>query len=271
MGASASRERLQRPFPYIEQIRHDTLGHLARQHFVDLFKQKYTDCSHLLFLDADMEYPVDLIPRLVGHDLDAVSGLYFRRDLDPCFPIAFEDDPNFMWPMMPLIDYPEDGLIKIGATGFGCLLVKRRVFDALTPILKGEKEVAIDHMAVWPWDLNVVWKGVQAAKYLNNLYQRGDTKLLNAKKRWRELAALAEEVRLLRGDKVLVGADIRFSYFVRRAGFDLWLDTGLKCRHYVTYPVSEEDFQKDKGRLRDLLPQVAARRQQWLRKMEGEL
>jgi len=82
------------------------------------------DCTHLVFLDADMVYPPDTITKLLGHDKDIVGALTFKRW--PNFePILFAGDMHEMY----LIDPIPEGLVKVTATGTGCLMIKTSVFE----------------------------------------------------------------------------------------------------------------------------------------------
>jgi hypothetical protein len=82
------------------------------------------DCTHLIFLDADMVYPPDTITRLLAHDLDIVGALTFKRW--PNFePLVFEGEPY----KMTLVDPIPEGLVKVTATGTGCLMIKTSVLD----------------------------------------------------------------------------------------------------------------------------------------------
>jgi len=82
------------------------------------------DCTHLIFLDADMVYPPDTITRLFSHDKDIVGALTFKRW--PNFePLLFDGEPF----KMTLIDPIPEGLVRVTATGTGCLLVKTSVFE----------------------------------------------------------------------------------------------------------------------------------------------
>jgi GT2 family glycosyltransferase len=86
------------------------------------------DCTHLIFLDADMVYPPDTITKLLGHDKDIVGALTFKRW--PNFePLLFAGEPY----KMILIDPIPDGLVKVTATGTGCLLIKTSVFEDIYP------------------------------------------------------------------------------------------------------------------------------------------
>jgi len=84
------------------------------------------ECTHLLFLDTDMIYPVDTIERLLAHDLDIVGALTFKRypPFNPIINVGEQYKMKYMYP------YPE-GLIKVTATGTGCLLINMKVFNKL--------------------------------------------------------------------------------------------------------------------------------------------
>ena len=189
-----------------------TKGYEARQAIVETF----LDSGHdfLLFVDGDMLIPPDALERLRGHGLACVSGLYYRRRWHPSMaPIWYEDDPAFQWPMMHFRGVPdrEGGLVRLGATGFGCWLIHRSVFEAVAPLLRGEDFIIEDDMDVWPYDLKRVLAG-------------------------------REKLRVLRGTKDVVGSDIRLSFFIRQAGFTIWGDPSVECGHMVDYPLRPADW-----------------------------
>lgn len=85
------------------------------------------NCTHILFLDDDMEWPADILKRLLAHDVDGVMGLYLMRNY-PHFPVAFDRAfPNgfnkFLY-MEPHVG----GLVEITNGGLGCVLIKTEVF-----------------------------------------------------------------------------------------------------------------------------------------------
>lgn len=84
-------------------------------------------CTHVLFLDADMCYPTDTIRKLLVADKDIVGALCFRR-WPPFSPCLFDGEP---YRIMCMHDYPEDQLIRVTATGTGCLLIKAAVFETV--------------------------------------------------------------------------------------------------------------------------------------------
>lgn len=187
-----------------------TKGAEAREYFA----REVLASSHswILYLDGDMLYPPNLLERLRCHGLPCVSGHYVRRKEGLILPIWYEDDPEFHWPMMPFRGTPQQGrMYRLGATGFGCWLIHRCVFEAVEPLLKGEAFVWQDDMDVWPYDL-------------------------------KEVLAGREQLRMLKGTKDQVGADVRLSYFIRRAGFPIWGDPDAFCGHYIQYPLSLTDW-----------------------------
>jgi len=84
--------------------------------------------DYVLWLDSDMTFPQDLIPRMIKHMEDGkeiVTGLYFRRR-SPFTPVLFkklgkesEDYP----------DYPRDSVFEVEGCGFGCVMLKTAVLE----------------------------------------------------------------------------------------------------------------------------------------------
>lgn len=86
----------------------------------------------VLYLDDDHVLPRNALMKLLEDDKDVVSALYSRRQ-PPFNPVLMEaelPDGTFLWRQVG----PQDqGLIKVAAAGAGCLLVKRKVLEALQP------------------------------------------------------------------------------------------------------------------------------------------
>lgn len=107
-----------------------TRGDSARQHHCEVFMAEPDKWDALLLLDGDQTFPDDMVDRLWSHGVDIVSGLYFRRTFPPA-PVAYAASEK--WPLQPLFEWKhlinDKGLVPIGATGFGCVLIKRNVFE----------------------------------------------------------------------------------------------------------------------------------------------
>jgi hypothetical protein len=188
-----------------------TKGYEGRQKLIEDFLASSHD--FILLLDLDMQHPADLLECLRSHGVPMVSGLYMKRTYAPVQHIWFEDDPGFNWPVKPMTHAPTTGgLVRLGATGWGSVLIHRSVFEGVAPLLKGEPFVIEDDMDVWPYDLAAVLRG-------------------------------EEHLRPLRGTKAdVVGSDVRFCFFARQAGFAVWGDPEARSGHYISYPVTPGDF-----------------------------
>ncbi len=188
-----------------------TKGYEGRQKLIEGFLA--SDHSFILLLDLDMQHPPDLLERLRSHGRAFVSGLYMKRTYAPVQHVWFADDPQFNWPMKPLMHKPAPGrLLRLGATGWGAVLIHRSVFERVALLLKGEPYVIEDDMDVWPYDLMAVMRGEEA-------------------------------LRPLRATKTdVIGSDIRFCFFARQAGVTLWGDPDARSGHYINYPVVPGDF-----------------------------
>ena len=174
--------------------------------------------SHLFMLDADMIYPADCLERLRAHDLPVVSGLYVRRDPSEPLPCAWYEPREVEdFPHVPLLEFPDDGLIPVGAVGHGFLLMTREVVEDLVKALepeplfvrapmpewtgKGDLPVGPDvRMGLWIRRLGYrIWldTGCRAAHCATvpltvEYYQSGPWRFHN---KWREHAALARILR----------------------------------------------------------------------------
>lgn len=98
-----------------------------------VYQARETQASWILFIDSDMAIPVDLMTRLVSHDVDIVSGVYFGK-VRPFMPIVarWTDPTDHSRGYTPLRDIPDtDQLMEVDGVGGGCLLVKTEVFDKI--------------------------------------------------------------------------------------------------------------------------------------------
>jgi hypothetical protein len=231
----------------------DSIEHIQRRdgdelHFVRATKGYDARMMHLnnwydenkhpfiLFLDHDMMFPPDTLERLRSWKLPYISGAYMRRRYAPLAPVWFDyqTEPGKM-PMTPFTGiFLKDTLYKIGASGWGCILMHRDVVTAVRPLLKGEPEIIEDDMDVYPYDLKRIMGAIHALDAGIGTMKQGEAR------QW--INVLKDEIRPLRAVKDIVGSDIRFPFFARLAGFDLYLDTSVLCDHVLNYPLSPNDF-----------------------------
>ena len=138
--------------------------------------------DYLFFLDDDVIPPVNVIERLVSHDKDIVSGLYYIRNTD---------DNGMPAPMpLSLRKYPDgykvfwgEGLEKVDVICDGCCLVKRKVLEKMKPPY---------HLYIYDED-----------------------------------------------GRVKKGSEFYFSEKAKEAGFEIYTDCNLICKHYKKIDLNE--------------------------------
>ena len=78
------------------------------------------DATHLMFVDADIQFNPQDIVKLVAHDKDIVGGIYPQKTLPPKMVVNTLDNAR-----------TEGDLIEVGTLGTGFMLIKRGVFDCM--------------------------------------------------------------------------------------------------------------------------------------------
>ena len=214
-----------------------TKGYEARQtHLNNFIKSRH---DFILLLDHDMTFPPDALERLRSHKLPYISGLYMRRSYNPIAPIWFKPWSG-AFPYEPWVSVIERGkLHKLGASGWGCVLIHREVVLAVRKLLHGEWEILEDDMDVYPYDLTAIMGAITGLRSLLS-ESPGMTTLLPALEH--HTRTLEEQIRPLRADRDQIGSDIRFPFFAMKAGYQLWGDPDVRCGHILDYPLSADDF-----------------------------
>lgn len=208
-----------------------TKGFEGRQTHIDFFLYQ-TQNDAILLLDGDMVFAPDTLERLRSHNLPYITGYYMRRMFQPVAPVWYEYPEDGSWPQMPMMRDPERGVLhRLGGSGWGCILIHRNVFKAVRPLLKGESFVIEDDMDIWPYDLPRVMQAINSTRDCE------DMETLKA-----AAAVMQEEIRPLTGNHGNVGSDVRFPFFAREAGFDLWGDPDVRPGHVIQYPISGDDY-----------------------------
>lgn len=97
------------------------------------------EAEFMLWLDSDIIFEPDLLDRMFDSlgDKDFITGLYFNRR-PPYKPTIFseagysEGEGNLVIPVAEhFFDYPKDRLFQIDACGFGCVLMKTKMFSEI--------------------------------------------------------------------------------------------------------------------------------------------
>jgi hypothetical protein len=96
----------------------DSLVSRARNRLVGEFLK--SDCTHLLFLDCDLQFEPWQIKRLASHDAPIVGGLYPKKQVEL----------GWVMNMFPEITEPDStGLLPVKCIGTGAMMIKREVIQ----------------------------------------------------------------------------------------------------------------------------------------------
>lgn len=100
--------------------------------------------DYIFFVDADMVFPPDALVKLLKQDKEIISGVYCARN-KPFLPILRMWAEKDKKKALILVDYPRGKIFKVGATGAGCLLIKKKVLEDLKePWFKWDDELSED-------------------------------------------------------------------------------------------------------------------------------
>lgn len=77
----------------------------------------------LFFVDDDVFLPHDVLKRLLSHQKDIMTGIYWTKS-NPTEPVIFEK-----FGKGPMYKFPIDKVFQVAGAGAGCLLINMRVFD----------------------------------------------------------------------------------------------------------------------------------------------
>ena len=116
----------------------DSLITRARNICVDQFL-KYTQCTHLIFIDSDIGFPKGSIRKLIEADKDIICGAYPKKEIDWDNILANKEKISKenidKYAACFVLNYIEneslEQIVEIKEAGTGFMLIKRRVFEEL--------------------------------------------------------------------------------------------------------------------------------------------
>lgn len=90
------------------------------------------NATHILWVDSDMEFPPDVITRLLNHAVAVVAANYPRKNLE-ARPTAYleSDDPENPYVGPVWTTDSSKGLQRVTVAGMGLMLTDMRVFETL--------------------------------------------------------------------------------------------------------------------------------------------
>ncbi|CAE7779689.1 unnamed protein product, partial [Symbiodinium sp. CCMP2592] len=191
-----------------------------------------TDCTHLLFLDADVAFTVDTIRGMLAEDKDVILAPYPAKSLNEERMLEaaarrgsaarLRDGLHYVLHAHPgkVQEALERGskLVEVDAGPTGCMLIKREVFSKL--------------MKAYP-DMHCRITGSHAGRA--QCYEKW----------WRFFDTAVE-------DGEFLGEDIAFCRLWRNAGGTLWADLGATMTHVGRYAYMGNMLEG--GPLEDLCP-----------------
>ena len=122
----------------------ESLIQRGRNALADQFMQR-PECTHLLFIDADIKFDPNDIPAMIAADVDILCGIYPKKEINwnGVERAARNGVPVNEWAnhtgslVVNLVNYagsvtvPRDKPVEIWNGGTGFMLIKRRVFENL--------------------------------------------------------------------------------------------------------------------------------------------
>lgn len=121
-------EMMKLPYEFFPIFQYGAYVSQNREKIVQTAKEQ--NCTHVLFIDHDMQFFNITIDLMVKHDLDVVAALYNYRFM-PITPMVKMFDHKGGVIRAKLEDIPDE-MFKVAGMGLGCCLIKMSVFDKLT-------------------------------------------------------------------------------------------------------------------------------------------
>ena len=199
-------------------LANDSLVTRARNTLASVFLA-YKECTHLMFIDADIGFYWESVLRLIEHDKDVVVGAYPKKGID--WDNVYNAVKNENVTANNLEEYStnyalnfiakddgtlitENNLIKLKDAGTGFMLIKRSVFEKFInnyPEIKYINDIKIDGLLS------------------NEFYAFFDTSINEISKRY-------------------LSEDYTFCRRWQKIGGDIWLDPDIKLNHVGQYVFS---------------------------------
>lgn len=142
-------------FQYFYGYRIDQIRNLI----ADWVINKY---DYLFAVDSDISFPPDTLKRLLRFDNDMVTGVYIQR-IPGTHNLELYGGPDGRCERLTLETLGNDvsGMVEINGCGFGCVLIKKKVFQAISAP-HFEYHVALDHNQTLSEDVDFCIKAKKA-------------------------------------------------------------------------------------------------------------
>lgn len=107
---------------------------LARNMFVKFFIEDQKDCTHFLFIDADLKFEVRAFVELIRHctaDRPVIAGVYPRRNEVEDYPCRWTPHPELSKDGIDKLWYDDDGFLMCNRVPTGFLCIRRNILEEM--------------------------------------------------------------------------------------------------------------------------------------------
>jgi len=189
-------------------------------------KAKKVGATHLLMMDCDQVYHQETVTRLLSHKLPMVGALVHRRyapfDSLMLKSVEYNGQVNRY---ESIDDWEDNSLVKVDATGGGCLMFDMQLFHDIDRLWQKEKD-DFDKQAPSEGELSLLSE--QTRNYL---------KTLQAGYKYPHEPGVYFQSRV-NVDGTPIGEDIGFCQDLQAAGYEIFVDTSVPAGHLATLLVN---------------------------------
>jgi hypothetical protein len=171
----------------------------------------------LAFIDTDHEFGPDSLVRLLSWNVPVVSALNIMR-MFPFFPVAFLDAPRPTRYLHPS-ELPSDGLLEVGTTGCGMVLIRRYVIEDIKKLM--DEDAAKERA-----DLKTLIGLVRG-----HLFEAERDDLVARLEEQHQRVSPKPVFAMGQIDIQRSGEDTWFGFNAKRAGHAVYVDCGLRPGH----------------------------------------
>lgn len=194
----------------------------------------------LMFIDQDTVPPLDSLPKMLSLRKPAVAGVYFHREA-PHRPVLYERRDNGRY--VQLADWERGAQFEIDATGLGCSLIHREVFEGImaTHTMFVNSEGA---MVTVPNDEASDERFPARFRHLPRQMYRGKDGAFYRVEQYfpvskRELDAWGFRFFDMHNNRT---EDLGFCERMDRAGYKFFVDTSIECEHLHLVPITGQMY-----------------------------
>lgn len=216
-----------------------TSGAMTADHNRNLIAAEFlkSQAEWLFWIDADTLVPVGALERLLSHGRTLVSGLYYGK-YDPHPPIAYTVYNGAFTPIDKTIRWERGEIIPVDATGMGCMLTHRSVYEDILANFKVFQVPGGGLVTVHNSD--VIGSPDEKHEHDGKVY-RGQLRLRLKEPDLTNMRFPFFMIEHIRTE------DMYFFDKARRVGHSPVLDTSVECQHLRWTPFTGADYRDQYG------------------------